>query len=72
VSRVIVRHPPETQPQTCVACAHIGYDVGPRLVRVDTIDTGEVQRRVRVAFEVQVRCVDAYACAERQKREPMT
>lgn len=48
-----------TQPQVCVACHHIGYDVGPRLVRVEPTETERAHGHVvPVAFEVQVRCVD--------------
>ena len=59
-----------TQPQKCVACHYIGWDVGPRLVLVEPTETERAHGHVvPVAFEVQVRCVDKEACADRQLRE---
>ena len=52
-----------SQPQRCVACGYVGYDVGPRLV--ETNDPAK-------PFAVQVRCVDTEACEDRRyaKEEP--
>lgn len=54
------------QPQTCVACGYVGYDVGPRLVRVEPTETERVHGHVvPVGYTVEVRCVDKYACQDR-------
>jgi len=56
-----------SQPQKCVACGYVGYDVGPRLVRVEPTQTERAHGHVvPVAFEVQVRCVDKRECEDRQ------
>jgi hypothetical protein len=62
-----------SQPQKCIACQHVGYDVGPRLVRVEPTETERFHGHVvPVGYQVQVRCVDKRECEDRvfSRREP--
>lgn len=60
-------------PLRCVACGHVGFDVGSRVVEI------EPQRKVVIwanvppvpeRFRVETRCADKYECADRQERKP--